>query len=136
VGAGTLDESGAATRSTRRPPKSSTWSRTIPAGCVAGVYGQLKGGLRRQEDGRGDYVSRRPRASPSVGLDEQARWLGHRGSDRPTVTDEKVGLPSVPDFEPTTLDEFKALGHIMTDTHRARMRRRRRPGSGHPNACP
>jgi 2,4-diaminopentanoate dehydrogenase len=29
-----------------------------------------------------------------------------------------VGFLPFPDFEPTTLEEFKVLGHIMTDTHR------------------
>jgi hypothetical protein len=47
-------------------------------------------------------------------------------ADRPTVT-MTVGFLPFPDFEATTLEEFKVLGHVMTATHR----RRRRPGHRH-----
>jgi hypothetical protein len=38
-------------------------------------------------------------------------------ADRPTVT-MTVGFLPFPDFEATTLEEFKVLGHVMTATHR------------------
>jgi hypothetical protein len=68
-------------------------SWTIPAGCVAGVYASLKGASSaRRRSWRLPCAS--AWARPSVGLDDPAKWLGHRSSRPPDGNDER-GLPSV-----------------------------------------
>jgi hypothetical protein len=47
-----------------------------------------------------------------------------------------VGFLPFPDFEPTTLEEFKVLGHIMTDTHRCTIAAVAAPGSVTYNGVP
>jgi hypothetical protein len=48
-----------------------------------------------------------------------------------------VGFLPFPDFEPTTLEEFKVLGHIMTDTHRCTIAAVVAPRAASPTtACP
>jgi len=91
-------------------------SWTIPAGCAAGVYPAERGPCR-QEDGRGDC------RALAHGPDPRSDWTIQQNgwvievADRPTVT-MNVGFLPFSDFEATTLEEFKVLGHIMTATHR------------------
>jgi 4-hydroxy-tetrahydrodipicolinate reductase len=87
-------------------------SWTIPAGCVAGVYISWQGIV-----GEKTVVDLNVRWKKGQTLEpdwkiDQDGWV-IQVDGQPSVT-TKVGFLPPPYFEATTLEEFMALGHIMT----------------------